>query len=285
MPGLLGRSRSRLARTACELPDGGWDAAGLVIGSGQQPVLLGDRRWGRFVVKLRVLGADADQTFSVLSEAVAVKLADARSTWFDEAPTATTDPEPDTRTSGADPWESHPLAARVLDPATLAPTWRLEYVDVIDAQPGGRSDFCGTSEPPIDGGLRAGLFDADSESSIAQWVTQSSEDIARQWMEFSRLVAACDENLDPLYVVDHELVPYGGGDLPFADDVVVVRSVVVDDRDTYVDGTLTQTTMSGMARYGGIIVQINLVTSYPAGADIEPSLSDVVRLLQLSEPS
>ena len=50
------------------------DAAGLVIASGGQPVLIGYWRSGRTIVKLRVLGPDAYEAFAVLAEVVVLGL-------------------------------------------------------------------------------------------------------------------------------------------------------------------------------------------------------------------
>ena len=262
-----------------DVPDGEWDAAGLVIASGGQPVLIGYWRSGQTIVKLRVLGPDAYEAFAVLAEVVALKLSAASDPGG--VPTATSVPEFDDSEDSDVGWESHPLASMILVASDLGGPWTRFGVTIDPPLPSGAAVICGLEIPGQGSGLSAMFETDDGESTVQQSVIEAGPTLAREWIDFYELLGSCVDSEDSVFRTTYESVPTAPDRVAGADEVVTLRVVLFDEA-----GGVESVSLVGVVRVGDVIAQIVVTTSgaeYVAGAPVVASAVDeVTRLLELS---
>ncbi len=262
-----------------DVPDGGWDAAGLVIASGGEPVLIGYWRSGQTIVKLRVLGPDAYEAFAVLAEAVALKLSAASEPGG--LPRATSVPEFDDSEYSDVGWESQALASMILVASDLGGPWTRFGVTIDPPMPRGAAVICGLETPDQGSGLSAMFETDDGESTVQQSVVEAGPTLAREWIDFYAQLFLCGDSEDSVFRTTYESVPIVPDRVAGADEVVMLRVVLFDGA-----GGVEAVSLVGIVRVGDVIAQIVVTTSgaeYVVGAPVIASAVDeVTRLLLLS---
>jgi hypothetical protein len=201
---------------------GDWDAAGLAIGAGAEPVLIGYWANDGTIVKLRVVGPAAYSEFPALTQAVAAKLG-AATTGPDEFDDPYEYDEFDDPWSD-DAWLTHPLSGMILDESDLGADWWRWNVIVDEGTPAGAEELCGITAPAQPGGLSA-WFEKGDDAVATQLVMNTTPDEAQQWLEVFRLLAACGGFDERSMRVTYELVPTSPDQVAGADDLVVLRSM------------------------------------------------------------
>ena len=262
-----------------DVPDGGWDAAGLVIATGGEPVLIGYWRSGQTIVKLRVLGPDAYEAFAVLAEVVALKLSAAGDPGG--TTTATSVPEFDDSEYSDVGWESHPLAWMILVASDLEGPWTRFGVTIDPPLPRGAAVICGLEIPGQGSGLSAMFETDDGESTVQQSVIEAGPTLAREWIDFYALLGSCGDSEDSVFRTTYESVSITPDRVAGADEIVMLRAVLFD-----LHGGVETVSLVGMVSAGDAIAQ-TVVTregdEFDVGAPVTASAVDeVARLLELS---